>query len=146
VEWKAFTGAFGSKESEVTYGLEGRTLTCATTGRLGPGEGVTVNATIPEGLKRPSFWRTWAGGWATTSSRPDPGVGPGLLRALVSPRPRCARHGLDRRAVRAPEGLGPAEVGTLVDERVDQRDISATIVDLAVRVTSRSARRRPAAG
>jgi uncharacterized membrane protein YgcG len=32
-----------------------------------------------------------------------------------------------------PEGLGPAEVGTLVDERVDLRDISAVIIDLAVR-------------
>jgi uncharacterized membrane protein YgcG len=33
----------------------------------------------------------------------------------------------------APEGLRPAEVGTLVDERVDLRDISASIIDLAVR-------------
>ena len=32
-----------------------------------------------------------------------------------------------------PDGLGPAEVGTLVDERVDLRDISAVIIDLAVR-------------
>jgi len=33
----------------------------------------------------------------------------------------------------APADLTPAELGTLVDERVDQRDIVATIVDLAVR-------------
>ena len=33
----------------------------------------------------------------------------------------------------APDGLTPAEVGTLVDEQVDLRDISATIIDLAVR-------------
>lgn len=32
-----------------------------------------------------------------------------------------------------PGDLRPAEVGTLVDERVDTRDIAATIVDLAVR-------------
>jgi uncharacterized membrane protein YgcG len=32
-----------------------------------------------------------------------------------------------------PEGLGPAEVGTLIDERVDLRDITAVIIDLAVR-------------
>ena len=32
-----------------------------------------------------------------------------------------------------PEELRPAEVGTLIDERVDIHDISATIVDLAVR-------------
>jgi uncharacterized membrane protein len=34
---------------------------------------------------------------------------------------------------KAPSGLTPAELGTLVDERVDQRDIVATVVDLAVR-------------
>ena len=134
VEWKAFTGAFGSKESGVTYGLEGRTLTCATTGRLGPGEGVTVNATIPEGLKRPSFWADlgwWLGdnfvyglipAWALAC------FGLWYLRGRDAP-------GMGSIVVRyePPEGLGPAEVGTLVDERVDQRDISATIVDLAVR-------------
>src|SRR5262249_26880620 len=32
-----------------------------------------------------------------------------------------------------PKGLGPAEIGTLADERVDLRDISSTLIDLAVR-------------
>ncbi len=32
-----------------------------------------------------------------------------------------------------PEGLTPAEVGALVDDRVDPRDITSTLVDLAVR-------------
>jgi uncharacterized membrane protein len=32
-----------------------------------------------------------------------------------------------------PENLTPAEVGTLIDERVDSRDISSTVIDLAVR-------------
>ncbi len=32
----------------------------------------------------------------------------------------------------APEGLSPAEAGTLIDNRVDMRDITATVVDLAV--------------
>jgi uncharacterized membrane protein len=32
-----------------------------------------------------------------------------------------------------PEGLSPAEVGTLIDNSADMRDITATIVDLAVR-------------
>lgn len=33
----------------------------------------------------------------------------------------------------APEGLGPIEVGTLIDFRTDNKDITATIIDLAVR-------------
>jgi uncharacterized membrane protein YgcG len=32
-----------------------------------------------------------------------------------------------------PDGLRPAEIGTLIDEKVDIRDIAASIVDLAVR-------------
>jgi uncharacterized membrane protein YgcG len=32
-----------------------------------------------------------------------------------------------------PDNLRPAEIGTLVDERVDTRDLSATFIDLAVR-------------
>ncbi len=33
----------------------------------------------------------------------------------------------------APDNLKPAEVGTLIDYKLDQRDISATIIDLAIR-------------
>ena len=33
----------------------------------------------------------------------------------------------------APAGIGPSELGTLMDERVDLRDITATLVDLAIR-------------
>jgi uncharacterized membrane protein len=32
-----------------------------------------------------------------------------------------------------PEGMSPAEVGTLVDDKVDGRDITSTLIDLAVR-------------
>lgn len=32
-----------------------------------------------------------------------------------------------------PDGLTPVEVGTIIDERVDRRDVTATIIDLAVR-------------
>lgn len=32
-----------------------------------------------------------------------------------------------------PDGLGPAEVGTLMDDSADHRDLTATLVDLAVR-------------
>ena len=33
----------------------------------------------------------------------------------------------------APPGVGPSELGTLMDERVDLRDITASLVDLAIR-------------
>ena len=37
-----------------------------------------------------------------------------------------------------PNQLTPGEVGTLVDDSADMRDITASIVDLAVRATSPS--------
>lgn len=58
--------------------------------------------------------------------------------ALDSRRPEERRRGLiERRTVpvryRPPEGLRPAQLGLIIDESVDPVDISATIVDLAVR-------------
>ena len=52
--------------------------------------------------------------------------------AVVHARARPARRP-GRRAVRAAGGNDPAEAGTLVDENAAMRDITATIVDLAVR-------------
>lgn len=36
-------------------------------------------------------------------------------------------------AFRPPKGVRPGEVGTLIDEKADMKDVSATIIDLAVR-------------
>src|SRR6266571_4834270 len=46
----------------------------------------------------------------------DPGLPPGVLHLVASP-----------------PGLSPAEAGTLIDNSADLRDITATLVDLAVR-------------
>lgn len=49
----------------------------------------------------------------------------------------------------APEGLTPIEIGTLIDERVDTRDVTATIIDLATRgflkidVRTKTSRQKP---
>lgn len=34
---------------------------------------------------------------------------------------------------KAPEGMSPTEIGTIIDENLDMRDITSTIVDMAVR-------------
>ncbi|NIP92549.1 MAG: DUF2207 domain-containing protein, partial [Akkermansiaceae bacterium] len=50
-----------------------------------------------------------------------------------------SRHGRDPEqrsiapAYEPPEGMTPAEMGTLIDNRPDSRDIISTLVDLAVR-------------
>lgn len=58
---------------------------------------------------------------------PADDVAPGLLTAAPrGPVPEPVR-------LTPPDGLRPGVVGTLVDERADTRDVTATLVDLAVR-------------
>ena len=53
---------------------------------------------------------------------------------LWSVRGRDPRPGLSQVVqYEPPDGLTPAEMGTLMDERADLRDITATVIDLAVR-------------
>ncbi|MEX2622044.1 MAG: DUF2207 domain-containing protein [Egibacteraceae bacterium] len=69
-------------------------------------------------------------GGMTVDGRPDHGeAGDGAepaRRGLFSPRPVTVQY-------RPPENLRPGQLGVIVDERVDPVDISATIVDFAVR-------------
>ncbi|HVM00635.1 MAG TPA: DUF2207 domain-containing protein [Egibacteraceae bacterium] len=63
-------------------------------------------------------------GGLTVDGRPDQDAP--ARRSLIGPRPTPVRY-------RPPEDLRPAQLGVVVDERVDPVDVSATIVDLAVR-------------
>jgi len=97
--------------------------------------GLTIDIFIPKGvLKEPSaitklFWflgsnpivflplvtlAVMFGLWHTVGKDPDPGVS---VAPMYEP----------------PKGLTPAEAGTLIDDSTDPRDITSTIVDLAVR-------------
>lgn len=64
-------------------------------------------------------------GGVAVDGTPDEGAQP-ARRGLFSPRPVPVRY-------RPPEDLRPAQLGVIVDERVDPVDVSATIVDFAVR-------------
>ena len=130
----AFTGGYGSQESAARISQVGTTLTIETTRALNFREGVTAAI-------------AWNPGVVTRPSRADK-TREFLLAnvALIIPFGVFGvmywlwdRHGRDPRrqpvAVRyePPGALTPAEVGTLVDNSPDMRDITATIVDLAVR-------------
>ncbi|HSG82628.1 MAG TPA: DUF2207 domain-containing protein, partial [Gemmatimonadota bacterium] len=131
----AFTGVRGATGRDVEQFVTRNTVSFETTRRLGYREGMTIVV-----------------GW-------DPGVvaRPGaitrarwlLARYLFLPLPIIAffamfrlwrRKGRDPELSRSvmpqyetPQGMSPAEVGTLMDFTVDPRDLSATIIDLAVR-------------
>lgn len=63
-----------------------------------------------------------------------------FILVVLHPIYRFIKYGKDPKGKSAiiaeygpPDNLSPAEMGTLVDERADLRDISATIIDMAVR-------------
>jgi uncharacterized membrane protein len=131
-----YTGAFGETERavEVTHPEPG-VVRFRTTRPLEPLEGLTVAVGFPQGVvEYPSqaarAARFFADNWIVLL--------PVLWLGFMIGRYR--RHGRDPDpggsvmvTYEPPPGLSPGGVGTLVDERVDLADVTATVVDLAVR-------------
>jgi len=132
----AYTGPFGSREqaARVVVSAPGR-IDYEADGSLDPLEGLTVVAAWPRGHVRfpgaaTQAARLFGNYWIVLAP----------LAALAWLWRRYRLVGRDPEpagsiAVRyePPAGMTPAEVGTLVDEKVDLADITATVVDLAVR-------------
>ncbi|HET9233958.1 MAG TPA: DUF2207 domain-containing protein, partial [Candidatus Eisenbacteria bacterium] len=136
VEAIGYAGAFGEKSVDVrvTHGTAGQVFFEAAT-PLAPMQGLTVDAIWPLGhVVHPSQ--------ATVAARFANDNLP-LLFPLVTffgmlwfyYRQGRDPQGPAATVVRyeAPPGITPSELGTLMDEKVDLRDITAGIVDLAVR-------------
>ncbi|HEU0054421.1 MAG TPA: DUF2207 domain-containing protein [Longimicrobium sp.] len=124
------TGAADAEIAEVTGGL------LFTTRRtLAPGEGITVAAGWAPGaiLSRPSEAAVKRAETMRFWPLPIPLVV--LLLALRSWRKRGRDPREESITVQyePPAGMSPAELGTLVDHEADLRDVTATLVDLAVR-------------
>jgi uncharacterized membrane protein len=129
-----FTGEYGSRASDAETDVAGNGVEVHTTAPLSYHAGLTVAVAFDKGLvHEPSalalFGRFLASNWPLflplfvfaamfylwwTRGR-DPG-----LRSIAA-------------QYEPPNQLTPGEVGSLVDDSVDMRDITATIVDLAVR-------------
>jgi uncharacterized membrane protein len=136
VRVRCFTGHLGSREERCTA-QAGSSSSSFATGALAPGEGLSVAVALPKGvLQEPGelekafdAFREWGGFWLFSP-----------LVALLGMYGLWRSHGRDvggRSAVpvryEPPEGLTPAEAGTLLDESADMEDVTATILDLAVR-------------
>jgi uncharacterized membrane protein YgcG len=131
---QAFTGFYGSAERAQAT-VEGSVVEVESGRPLGERAGLTVDVYIPKGLLHEPGMLTrfgwflranpivtlpvWAfvvmfAFWWTKGRDPDPGMS---VAPMYAP----------------PEGMGPAEAGTLVAENVAPRDVTAVLVDLAVR-------------
>src|ERR1700723_298601 len=132
---QAFTGVYGSTERDATAKVEGSNAEFATNNPLPMRGGMTIDVYIPKDtLKEPGgltklFWFIGSNPvvflplvtlavmfilWWYAGRDPDPGMS---VAPMYEP----------------PTGISPAEAGTLLDDRIHPRDITSTIVDLAVR-------------
>ena len=132
---QAFTGVYGSTERDATSTVDGAQAQFETNNPLPMRGGLTLDVYIPKDiLKEPGsltkfFW--FIGGnpivflplvtlagmftlWWYKGRDPDAGVS---VAPMYEP----------------PAGISPAEAGTLLDDSIHPRDITSTIVDLAVR-------------
>jgi hypothetical protein len=132
---QAFTGVYGSKQRDASSEVDGAQVQFETTSSLPMRGGLTIDIYLPQDiLKEPNaltkfFW--FLGGnplvflppvtfvgmlvvWWYKGRDPDPGIS---VAPMYEP----------------PSGISPAEAGTLLDDSIHPRDITSTIVDLAVR-------------
>ncbi len=130
----AYTGAYRAKGREVRVEIIGTGVDVNTTSPLGMREGLTVAIACDKGVFRePTAFDTL---WLYARSN-WPIVIPVI--AFFAMLRRWWTRGRDPRLrpiaaqYEPPEGLTPGEVGTIIDNSVDMRDITASIVDLAVR-------------
>jgi Predicted membrane protein (DUF2207) C-terminal domain/Predicted membrane protein (DUF2207) N-terminal domain len=130
----AYTGAYGSRAREAEVTIEPERVFAHMTRPLSFREGLTIVVGWDKGVtRRPTMLGTlgWflAGNWPLAFP----------LIVFFGMLGIWSRYGRDPRALpitvryEPPGDLSPAEAGTLIDHRVDVRDVTATIVDLAVR-------------
>lgn len=130
----AFTGGYGSREAAATMGATGADVAVDTTRGLSFHEGLTLAvAWNPGVVMRPTPVQK-AGDFARANGVLLIPVGVlGLMTWLWMRTGRDPRRRPIAVQYEPPATLTPAEVGTLVDNSPDMRDITASIVDLAVR-------------
>jgi len=132
---QAFTGFYGSAGRDATAQVKGATVEFESTSPLPMRGGMTIDVYIPKGiLQEPGgltkfFWFIGSNLaillplvtfvamfvlWWFAGRDPDPGMS---VAPMYEP----------------PPGISPAEAGTLLDDHIHPRDITSTLVDLAVR-------------
>lgn len=131
-----FTGAYASTETDCTVETSQHgSVYIAANNPIGSYEGLTVVTRLPAGsIPEPSpldrLWQTIQDNWGFAL----PFV---VLILLIVLYRRYGRDPRGRGTIIAqyepPEGMSPAMLGYLIDEKIDPRDVSAAIIGLAVK-------------
>ncbi|WP_419163789.1 DUF2207 domain-containing protein [Candidatus Palauibacter sp.] len=131
---QAFTGGYGSTGEEATVEIAGSQIDVRTDRPLGFREGLTVGVAWDAGIVQ----RPTAVGLAAMYLFANwplflPFLAFGFMYRRWNERGRDPEIGSIEPRYEPPADLTPAEVGVIVDNRADLRDITSTLVDLAVR-------------
>lgn len=102
--------------------------------QLNPGEGFTIVAGIPKGVVKKTLWRSWFWFLSDNLFAITPVIVFMVMYILWRRQGRDARGaGTIIPQYDVPDSLTPSQVGTLLDERVDQKDVSSEIISLATK-------------
>lgn len=132
-----FTGPRGSIARDCTTTAGPASARFVADRAMGPGSNLSIVLGLPKGvIREPSarerFWarvRDYVSAWTLLPFA----VLAGMTWFWRSEgRDAAGRDAIDVR-YEPPEGMSPAELGTVIDERVHMADITSTILDLAVR-------------
>jgi len=132
---QAFTGAYGSTSREVTSSVDGATASFETTNPLPIRGGMTIDVYIPSGIiEQPTAFAKlmWFLGGNPIVFLPF--VTLAVMWTLWYYKGRDPDAGRSVAPMyEPPPGMTPAETGTILDDTIHPRDITCTLVDLAVR-------------
>ncbi len=134
LQYKCFEGVYGTTDECVASANE-NILEFKSTRAYSPGEGMTIVAGWPKGITPEptlfqNFWEIAKDNWTLFI--------PFAVFFLIYRHWR--KYGRDPKGrgtiiaqYEAPDGLSPAEIGTMMDGSADNKDVSSTIIDLAVK-------------
>ncbi len=133
---QAFTGAFGARGKDAASSIDGSNITFETADPLPPRSGLTVDIYIPKGILKQPSWFTryflWFIGGNPIALLPVWAFA--VMFGLWWWKGRDADPGMSVAPVyEPPKGLTPAEAGTLLADAIESRDITSTLIDLAVK-------------
>ena len=130
----AYTGVFGSRAADAQVDTKGNTVEFQTTRPLGFHEGLTAVVGWDKGFVRPPT--ALANAWLMLRSNWPFFLPVGIFFGMFWlwwTRGRDPQRDAVTVQYDPPDKLTPAECGALVDDEANMRDITATLVDLAVK-------------
>jgi uncharacterized membrane protein len=133
VHTNVFTGSFGSTARDGEASTSGSIIEVSMDRPLAFHEGLTVAVAFDKGFVKEPGTADLIGQFFESNWPLFIPLIAFFIMFLLWSRGRSPRVGPVAVQYEPPDGLTPAEAGTLVDEQAAMRDITATIVDLAVR-------------